>query len=68
MNLPSLVERHAVQLLTGVGGDTEWWWHSPGLIGHLRVPITATENQSIPAGCAIHDAGETGTQRPRTRR
>lgn len=63
-------EREAVRLLEGVGGDHEWWvWNLPivGLVGHLRVPLTPAENDLVPPGCVLHDAGETGPMRPRTR-
>lgn len=66
MDQPKLAEREAVRLLTGVGGDSEWWLFSPALVGHLRVPVTAEENTQIPPGCVIADAGESGPQRPRT--
>jgi hypothetical protein len=68
---PQLVEREAVKLLRGVGGDVEWWLHNDkavGLpVGHLRVPLTLEEVAVLPAGCALHDAGESGPERPRTR-
>lgn len=69
---PQLVEREAVKLLSGVGGDVEWWIHNDaaagGLaVGHLRVPLTAAEVAVMPPGCALHDAGESGPERPRTR-
>lgn len=63
-----LAEREAVRLLVGVGGDLEWWIYSTGKVGHLRVPLTAEEYQQIPPGCALADAGDTGPQRPRTRK
>jgi hypothetical protein len=68
LDQPRIAEREAVRLLTGVGGDHEWWIWSPGLVGHLRVPVTPAENTQIPAGCAIADAGESGPERPRTRK
>jgi hypothetical protein len=58
--------REAVKLLRGVGGPSEWWWWSPSLIGHLRVPLTAGEYEQCPAGCAVADAGECGPRRDRT--
>lgn len=62
-----LAEKEAVRALTGVGGDTEWWlWNPAARVGHLRVPVTAGELQHVPAGCAVHDAGDTGPERPRT--
>lgn len=71
---PRLVEGEAVRLLRGVGGDCEWWIHNPvGVsaapvaVGHLRVPLTPDEAEQLPSGCALHDAGESGPQRPRTR-
>jgi hypothetical protein len=64
---PGICERAAVKLLRGVGGDREWWLWNPGaLIGHLRVAVTDAEHESMPAGCAVHDAGESGPERPRT--
>lgn len=66
---PALAEREAVRLLTGVGGpDCEWWIYTPALIGHLRVPITVTEYEQMPPGCAVADAGDSGPQRARTRK
>jgi hypothetical protein len=59
-----------VRLLVGVGGDVEWWvWNLPlvGLVGHLRVPLTAGECAQVPPGCAVADAGEAGPRRLRTR-
>lgn len=65
-----LAEREAVRCLRGVGGDTEWWiWNGAGYggaVGHLRVPLTVAEAALLPPGCAEHDAGETGPQRPRS--
>lgn len=66
--MESIVEKAAVKALQGVGGDSEWWWHSPGRVGHLRVPVTTDEYAQMPPGCARDDAGETGPQRKRTRR
>lgn len=63
-----VTEREAVRLLTEVGGDAEWWIYSPALIGHLRVAITPAEHERMPQGCAVADAGDSGPQRPRTRR
>lgn len=59
------LERTAIGTLTGVGGDHEWWCY-PRHVGHLRVPLTDTETELIPAGCVTSDAGETGPRRPRS--
>lgn len=67
VNVPQIVERAAINALTGVGGDREWWIHTPTLIGHLRVALTPDEYATTPPGIAHHDAGESGPQRPRTR-
>lgn len=67
---PGIAERHAVQLLRGVGGDVEWWIFNPDpavLVGHLRVPVTTVEAAGLPPGQATADAGPSGPQRPRTR-
>jgi hypothetical protein len=67
MTMPKLAEREAIKLLAGVGGDTEWWIvGADGTIGHLRVPVTETEYEQLPPGCAVVDAGDAGPQRPRT--
>jgi hypothetical protein len=66
--VPKITEAEAVRLLAGVGGDVEWWIHSEGDVGHLRVPVTADEYERIPPGCAVGDAGDTGPRRERTRR
>lgn len=68
MDQAKLAEREAVRLLTGVGGESEWWLFTGARVGHLRVPVTGEENAQIPPGCVTSDAGETGPQRPRTRR
>lgn len=68
MSSAGRVERAAVSLLAGVGGDVEWWLWSPRRIGHLRVAVTDDEYEKIPPGCAIYDAGDAGPQRRRTRR
>ncbi len=65
---PRLTENEAIRLLTGIGGDIEWWIHSDMLVGHLRVAVTTAEYERIPPGCAVADAGDSGPQRPRTRR
>jgi len=66
-DLPVLAEREAVRLLVGVGGDVEWWiWNPAVLVAHLRVAVTAEENEQIPAACVIADAGPSGPPRPRT--
>lgn len=62
------LERAAVALLRGVGGDVEWWlWNRQARIGHLRVPVTAAEFDQVPPGCAIGDAGPSGSERKRSR-
>lgn len=72
LNKPLQAESEAISLLRGVGcDDREWWiWNqreaSP-YIGHLRVPVTSAEADRMPPGCALHDAGESGPQRPRRR-
>jgi hypothetical protein len=65
---PELAEREAVRLLRGVGGDTEWWIYKRTRTGHFRVALTADEYAQMPPGCAIHDAGESGPARPRTKK
>jgi hypothetical protein len=65
---PRLTEREAVRLLSGVGGDREWWIYTPAMVGHLRVAITGEEYERMPYGCAVADAGESGPERARTRR
>jgi hypothetical protein len=59
----------AVDLLRGVGGDTEWWTDGEykAAVYHLRVPITPAEYLATPPGVVTSDAGKTGPQRPRTR-
>lgn len=64
LHQPALAEKEAVRLLTGVGGECEWWIHTH--LGHLRIPVTADEYRQVPPGCVLADAGESGTQRPRT--
>jgi hypothetical protein len=66
---PGRLERVAVALLRGVGGDIEWWlWNRAAHIGHLRVAVTAEEYRVVPPGCATTDAGAAGPQRRRTTR
>lgn len=60
------MERRAIDLLAGVGGDCEWWIYSTARVGHLRVPVTAEEHAWMPPGKALDDAGETGPQRERS--
>jgi hypothetical protein len=68
MRHPVAAEKEAVRLLRGVGsGAREWWYWNPAVgVGHLRVPVTAGELRRMPPGLARDDAGETGTERPRT--
>jgi len=58
----------AVELLRGVGGDTEWWTDGEynTAVYHLRVPITPGEYLATPPGVVTSDAGKTGPMRPRT--
>ena len=69
---PELAEREGIRLLAGVGGEREWWaWGvgpAGGLVGYLRVALTAAEFAMMPAGIAVSDAGDAGPERPRTRR
>lgn len=67
-NAPRDLERRAVALLRGVGGDREWWyWNAAARIGHLRVAMTADEYERLePWSGQIDDAGEAGDERPRT--
>lgn len=66
---PALAEKEAVRLLLGVGGDREWWlWSPEARVGHLRVAVTPEEFERIPPGCALHDAGDSGPERPRSPR
>ena len=64
--VPQLVEAEAIRCVEGVGGDREWWIHTR--MGHLRVAVTPEEFAAIPCGIAEHDAGDSGPERPRTRR
>lgn len=73
LNKPMQAEAEAIALLRDVGDpDREWWvWNlnlaaSP-YVGHLRVPVTPAEYDLVPAGCALHDAGESGPLRQRRR-
>lgn len=67
VSAPELAEKEAVRCLRGVGEDREWWiWNEEARVGHLRVGVTELENSTIPAGCAIHDAGESGPVRARS--
>lgn len=64
---PGRLERTAVRLLRGVGGDHEWWiWNAKLRVAHLRVAVTDQEYQRIPPGCATRDAGPSGPRRKRT--
>lgn len=69
LNKPLQAEGEAVRLLRGVGDpEREWWiWNPAVRVGHLRVPVTVVEAARIPAGCAQHDAGESGPLRTRRR-
>lgn len=63
---PDEAERYALDACSGVGGDREWWYWNPlAHVGHLRVSVTPAEAGLIPPGLAIHDAGESGPERPR---
>lgn len=67
LSSPGRLERAAVRLLRGVGGDCEWWlWNPAARVGHLRVPITTEEYQQLPHGVAAVDAGPSGPKRRRT--
>lgn len=68
LDRPAVAERYGVDLLRGVGGDTEWWyWNPAALVGHIRVPVTEREYRYCPRGPVVADAGESGPERPRTR-
>lgn len=67
LDMSGPAEREAVRLLAGVGGDTEWWLWSAGMIGHLRVPLLADEADQVVPELVIADAGDSGPRRPRTR-
>lgn len=66
---PGVLERAAIRLLHGVGGEREWWiWNPDALVGHLRVGLTAAEAASLPeAGPVAFDAGPSGPERRRSR-
>jgi hypothetical protein len=69
LRAPGVLERAAVGLLAGVGGDREWWiWNPRQLVGHLRVALTEQEFAVCPPGVAVADAGPSGPQRRRRRR
>ena len=71
VNVPGVCEAEAVRLLRGVGGGREWWWwNAAGLVGHLRVSVTAAEYAALPGppDGILDDAGESGPERPRTAR
>ena len=66
-SVPDVAEKEAIRCLRGVGGDREWWiWNEEAKVGHLRVPVTLEENAQLPCGRAVHDAGDSGPERPRT--
>lgn len=66
--MPRQLERRAIELLAGVGGDREWWYWSPSRIAHLRVGLTAAEVEQVPPWCGpVDDAGAEGVERRRTR-
>lgn len=67
LNLPGIVEKEAAKLLTGVGGDHEWWVFTLTRVGHLRVPVTSTEHNRIPPELVVADAGDAGPKRQRTK-
>lgn len=67
LRCPGRLERIAVQLLRGVGGEREWWlWNPRARVGHLRVAVTPEEYALIPPGCALSVAGDSGPERRRT--
>lgn len=64
-----VAEREAIRALAGVGNDREWWWWNTVTgVGHLRVGVTGDELVVLGEWPAEDDAGETGPERPRTRR
>lgn len=62
------LERAAIRLLAGVGGEWEWWlWNPLVCVGHLRVALSPAETASLPPELpAMHDAGPSGPRRPRS--
>jgi len=68
--MPQLAEREGIRLLRGVGGDREWWAYAvgprAGLVGYLRVSLTADEYALVPPGVVTSDAGDAGPERPRS--
>ena len=67
---PARCERIAIDALTGVGGNHEWWLPTGEFtreVAHLRVPTTPAEQALIPAGLVTMDAGTVGVLRPRSR-
>ena len=67
VHAPGLIERWAIRLLRGVGGQREWWIYNPlAHVGHPRVGLTPEEAALLPAGVAVSDAGESGPERGRT--
>jgi hypothetical protein len=66
MRAPGRLERAAVGMLRGVGGDREWWiWNPAVRVAHLRVAMTRAEYETVPPGVVVADAGEAGPQRRR---
>lgn len=69
VDAPAIAEAEAVRCLRGVGGSREWWtWNPAARVGHLRVGVTPDENEALPPGIAVHDAGDTGPERVRSNR
>jgi hypothetical protein len=68
LDSPLTVEEAAVKSLAGVGSASgEWWfWNPAACVGHLRVPVTVDENEQVPPGFVVDDAGEEGAWRERT--
>jgi hypothetical protein len=54
-----VAEREAIRALAGVGNDREWWWWNT---------VTGAELVVLGEWPGEDDAGETGPERPRTRR
>lgn len=68
LDAPDEAERYAVTACAGVGSEREWWhWNPLARVGHLRVGLTIDEAAVLPCGLAVHDAGESGPERPRSR-